>query len=39
MFSLNIFIANLKQSVGPEVFPTLVTTPTTYVLVEKYLEN
>ena len=25
MFSLNVFIANTKQGVGPQVFPTLVT--------------
>ena len=25
-FSLNVFIANIKQGVGPQVFPTLVTT-------------
>ena len=24
-FSLNVFIANTKQGVGPQVFPTLVT--------------
>ena len=24
-FSLNVFIANIKQGVGPQVFPTLVT--------------
>ena len=26
LFSLNVFIANTKQGVGPRVFPTLVTT-------------
>ena len=24
--NLNVFIANIKQGVGPQVFPTLVTT-------------
>ena len=44
MFNLNIFIANIKQGVGPQVFSNISNgpspwVPTTYVLVEKYLEN
>ena len=37
--SLNIFIANIKQGVGPQVFPTLVTAIPLQTYIQKSVNN